>query len=101
MSDKHCITCINADLSTIYVADFLGGGESFVCFVCNKCPLIGPYGDREIRRESILHDPRKKTYWIDGGQSSEYCKFHQERDDHARPEQQLMDPEIIVPEVAK
>ena len=83
-----CIVCGNADFSTVGIADYCGQGQAFVTFGCLDCSLRGPYGDEpDHRREMIIHNPHRPVhepgrFWVDGGQSSEYCGNFVRRDDH-------------------
>lgn len=79
--DKPCLICVNADFTNTATAVFCGP-TSWFCFDCVCCELVGPYGERESRREQIMHDPIKGTYHIDGGESSSACTKYQMRDDH-------------------
>lgn len=82
VKDKPCLICKNARFNKVVVGDFCNDGSNpWFCFDCVKCELIGPYGERHLRTEQIMHDPLKGTYHIDGGESSSACKNYVMRND--------------------
>lgn len=85
--EKVCLACTKADFSKVSIADFCGVQEPYFEFTCTDCSLIGPYRKYDHEKMSVYFNPFGKIekghrFWVDGGQSTEYCDNFELRDDH-------------------